>query len=95
MILETKDGHRLANPARPKPPEVWKLGPNGRLSISCKLEPDPCVQLLNFYQWPDGNFPTDVNFKFLCRILNDTKWCDRLLRVQVDRGARRIWPLIG
>jgi hypothetical protein len=25
MVLQTKDGHRLASPARPKPPEAWKL----------------------------------------------------------------------
>lgn len=97
MQLESKDGHSLTNPARPKPPTVWKLEPkpNGRLSIQCQLQPDPVVQLLTLYDWPKSNFSTDVNFRFLCRTLTMKKWCNRLLRVQVDRGARRIWQLVG
>lgn len=97
MQLESKEGHSLTNPARPKPPNQWTLGPkpNGRLSIQCQLQPDPVTQLLTLHDWPETNFPTDVNFRFLCRILTAKKWCNRLLRVQVDRGARRIWQLVG
>jgi hypothetical protein len=95
MVLETKEGHRLADPARPKSGEEWRLGPKGRLSISSQLQPDPCVQILTLHEWPEANFATDVNFKFLCRILDQKKWCERLLRVQVERGARRIWQTVG
>ena len=95
MVLETKEGHRLAVPARPKSGEEWKLEPKGRPSISSQLQPDPCVQILTLHEWPETNFATDVNFKFLRRILDQKKWCERLLRVQVERGARRIWQTVG
>jgi len=97
MHLESKDGHSLTNPARPKPPNQWTLGPkpSGRVSIQCQLQPDPVTQLLTLHGWPESNFSTDVNFRFLCRILTAKTWCNRLLRVQVERGARRIWQLVG
>jgi hypothetical protein len=50
MILETKEGHRLADPAHAKAGEVWKFGPNGRLSINSQLQPDPCVQILTLHE---------------------------------------------
>jgi TIR domain len=95
FVLETKDGHRLAEPCGPKPGEIWNLSPTGRLSMQCQLQPDPCVQILRLHDWPKSNFSMDVNFKFLCRILNHKKWCERLLRVQVDCGARRLYQFVG
>jgi hypothetical protein len=79
MILETKEGHRLADSAHPKAGEVWKVGPKGRPSVNSQLQPDPCVQILTLHEWPEANFATDVNFRFLCRILDQKKWCERLL----------------
>jgi hypothetical protein len=97
MVLESKQGHSLTKPARPAPPNVWRLDPkpNGRVSIQCQLQPDPVAQLLTLHEWPTSNFSTDINFRFLCRILTTKKWCNRLMRVQVDRGARRIWQMAG
>jgi hypothetical protein len=93
--LESKDGHRLADPARPKPSETWKMEAKGRLAINCQLQPDPSVQLLTLNGWPQSSFETDVRMRFLCVILTRQKWCSRVLRVQVDRGARRISQLVG
>jgi hypothetical protein len=93
--LESKDGHRLAEPVRPKPNEIWKIEAKGRLAINFQLQSDPSVQLLTLNEWPESNLETDVRFKFLCRVLTKQKWCSRVLRVQVDRGARRIWQLVG
>lgn len=93
--LESKDGHRLTEPVRPKPNETWKMGANGRLAINFQLKTDPAVQLLTLHGWPESNIETDLTFKFLCRILARQKWCSRMLRIQVDRGARRIWQLVG
>jgi len=93
--LESKDGHRLAEPVRPKPSQIWKIEARGRLAINFQLQSDPSVQLLTLNGWPDSNLETDVRLKFLCRVLTRQKWCSRVLRVQVDRGARRIWQLVG
>jgi hypothetical protein len=93
--LESKDGHRLAEPVRPKPNQTWKIEARGRLAINFQLQSDPSVQLLTLNGWPESNLETDVRFKFLCRVLTKHKWYSRVLRVQVDRGARRIWQLVG
>lgn len=93
--LESKDGHRLAEPVRPKPNQIWNIEAKGRLAINFQLQSDPSVQLLTLNGWPESNLQADVRFKFLCRVLTKQKWCSRVLRVQVDRSARRIWQLVG
>src|SRR6266700_1777197 len=93
--LESKDGHRLTDPVRPKPNEIWNIEAKGRLAINFQLQSDPAVQLLTLNGWPERNFETDVRFKFLCLVLGRQKWYSRMLRVQVDRGPRLIWQLVG
>jgi diguanylate cyclase (GGDEF)-like protein len=93
--LESKDGHSLTKPYRPPPEKNRPLAPQGqggqnRLDLSWQAVPDPAAELANVYGIPNQTFPADIVIRVLCDVLGSPKWCQTIIRVQVDPRNRMI-----